>query len=286
MNNQNLFDYSSRQQKGLFFLLMLVIVIQGFVFFFPFHRFKKVKVVEIDKQLNYQLDSLRNLPKETNQLKPFNPNFISDYKGYQLGMSVIEIDRLHQYRKKDQYVNSAKSFQNVTQVSDSLLSKIQTYFKFPDFVNKQSTKKINRTALKNKIPIVKKGINQIAVSDLLPLKGIGTGKANTLIKYRNKLGGFTFSKQLDEVWGLKSEDINEIWKYFEIQDKPKLYKTNVNEATAYQLSRIVYIDYKLAYSITSYRKEVAEIQNLQELKEITNFPKEKFDLISLYLQVE
>ena len=34
---------------------------------------------------------------------PFNPNFISDYKGYKLGMSIQEIDRLHQYRAQNKY---------------------------------------------------------------------------------------------------------------------------------------------------------------------------------------
>jgi hypothetical protein len=53
-------------------------------------------------------------------LYPFNPNFITDFKGYKLGMSVQEIDLL-EYRKGNKYVNSPKEFQAVTQVSDSLL---------------------------------------------------------------------------------------------------------------------------------------------------------------------
>ena len=49
-------------------------------------------------------------------------------------MSNEEIDRLLDYRKQNQWINSAKQFQEVTQVSDSLLNKISPYFKFPDWV--------------------------------------------------------------------------------------------------------------------------------------------------------
>jgi hypothetical protein len=44
-------------------------------------------------------------------------------------MSVLEIDRLLDYRKENKY-KPAKEFQAVTQVSDSLLNAIAPYFKF------------------------------------------------------------------------------------------------------------------------------------------------------------
>jgi hypothetical protein len=61
------------------------------------------------------------------KIYPFNPNFITDFKGYKLGMSVTEIDRLLAFRKTNRYVNSAAEFQQVTQVSDSLLAQIAPF---------------------------------------------------------------------------------------------------------------------------------------------------------------
>ena len=49
---------------------------------------------------------------------PFNPNYISDYKGYQLGMNVDEIDRLLAHREQSLYVNLAKEFQTITKISE------------------------------------------------------------------------------------------------------------------------------------------------------------------------
>ncbi len=46
-----------------------------------------------------EVDSLRiALELKAPKIFPFNPNYITDYKGYSLGMSNEEIDRLHQFR--------------------------------------------------------------------------------------------------------------------------------------------------------------------------------------------
>ena len=60
-------------------------------------------------------------------------------------MKTKEIDRLLAHRKKRLFVNSAKEFQKITNISDSLLNTIAPYFKFPDWVqkkNQQNKKKI------------------------------------------------------------------------------------------------------------------------------------------------
>jgi hypothetical protein len=47
------------------------------------------------------------------------------------------LDKLFAFRKQNKYVNSAKEFQEVTGVSDSLLKIMSVNFKFPDWVNKK-----------------------------------------------------------------------------------------------------------------------------------------------------
>jgi hypothetical protein len=61
-----------------------------------------------------KIDSIKALNSEyIVKVYPFNPNFITDYKGYKLGMSVQEIDRLLEYRKGNKYVNSQKNFKQL-----------------------------------------------------------------------------------------------------------------------------------------------------------------------------
>ncbi|GGF77557.1 hypothetical protein GCM10011397_20700 [Wenyingzhuangia marina] len=247
-----------------------------------FNNFQNNSVVisSVSKELQSQLDSVL-LMNQTKELKiyPFNPNYLSDYKAYQLGMSIEEIDRLMTFRSTGKYINSTSDFKKVTQVSDSLLNNIAPYFKFPDWVTKK------KSIVKEKIVdvFVVKDINTASLEELMKVKGIGEKRASSIIKYRTLLGGYTYDTQLKEVWGIPPEVLEQFQKEFQVLSKPRIDKININTATAYQLSRVVYIDSKLAESIIEYRKEVAEIQNLAELKIIRDFPEDKFNLISLYL---
>lgn len=270
------FDYSRSQRNGIFVLIALIFILQATIYVYKFKRSEKT-VDPVLLSVQEQLDSL-SVSKSNYVIKPFNPNYISDYKAYQLGMSVAEIDRLLLFRKQDKYVNSTKEFGQVTKVSDSLLKTLAPYFKFPKWVSRVKNKKV-----KNKILQVQ-DINKATVVDLMKVTGIGNKRAGTIVKYRKLLQGFSYNHQIDEVWGIPPEILMELKKEFKVLSKPKIYKINVNTAKASDLAKVIYINYKQAKSIIAYRKEVAEIQNLAELKTISDFPVDNFDLISIYLQ--
>jgi hypothetical protein len=137
------FKFSSEQRLGVFVLFAIIISVQLAYFFTDFSSVsndspEKEKWLSLQSQIDsMKQDKLNYVPK----IYPFNPNFISDYKGYKLGMSVPEIDRLLAFRKQNKYVNSPEEFQAVTKVSDSLLNAISPYFMFPDWVkNKKEFK--------------------------------------------------------------------------------------------------------------------------------------------------
>ena len=233
-----------------------------------------------------EMDSLRVIEEEKSKLKifPYNPNYISDFKGFQLGMSVEEIDRLLRYREKGSYVNSAEQFQEVTGVGDSLLNAISPNFKFPDWVTtKKTPSKIELSVQKKKII---RDINTATIKELKVVNGIGDKLATRIINYREKLQGFSFDNQLYEVWYLDKEVADKVLMYFQVKEPPSIQKININKASFKEVLSIVYLDYELTKSIFNYRDEVAEIQSIEELKKIDGFPIEKFNRIALYLLAE
>ena len=135
------FWYTKNQRNGILFLLIIIIFLQLIL---HFKNFDSQQLVDLSQpkitSYNKQLDSLKKKSSKKKKFKiyPFNPNYISDYKGYQLGMNIDEIDRLLAYREQKLYVNSAKEFQTITKISDSLLQKISPFFKFPDWVQKKN----------------------------------------------------------------------------------------------------------------------------------------------------
>ncbi len=299
------FWYNKRQRNGILFLLLLIIILQVIYVYVNFGSENKINI-EVEELILFQkeLDSLKaiELEKRKPKIYSFNPNFITDFKGYQLGMSIDEIDRLHFFRKKNKYVNSVEEFQEVTKVSDSLLNKISPYFKFPDWVIKRNKQKKTQrlyfeVSAKSKnenlkeyskvnIVVSTSDINKAAQQDFETINGVGEVISERIIKYRNKLQGYSYPVQLYEVWGLNKSKASDILNVFKIQEKPIIKKTNVNTATFKQLLKNPYIDYDLCKSILEFRDEVAELQDISELRNIKDFPLDKYDRIVLYLEAK
>lgn len=289
-NTASYFSFTSQQRKGIFFLLILVIGLQLVYFFSDFSQPEKSQP-EKEQWLALQLevDSLKAIKYNGKpKLYPFNPNFISDYKGYKLGMSTDEIDRLLAFRKEDKYVNSAEEFQKVTKVSDSLLNAISPYFKFPDWVqNKKSfktydNKYISRPLKKESVIVL--DINQASQDDLMRVKGIGEALSLRILKQKESLEAFVSMEQMNDIWGLSPEVVLELKKYFKVSSFPKIKKIPVNDAALKELAQFPYFKYTLAKQIVTYRSMNGNIKNIEDLTHIKGFPVEKANIISLYLE--
>lgn len=296
-NFKSHFWYSKSQRNGILFLALLIILFQLLYFFIDVSPESELPInTEEIVKLQSEIDSLRKEKEERlNKIYPFNPNYISDFKGEKLGMSLEEIDRLHAFRKQNNFVNSASEFQSVTKVSDSLLNVISPYFKFPDWVVKKQKHKSKQTLTTSIIvednetaekEISTNDINKASVNDFTIVNGVGEVISKRIIKYRSKLKGFSFKDQLYEIWGLEKELADEILKTFLIKEKPNIEKINVNTASFKEILNLPYIDYNLCKKIFDYRDEVAELQDIKELRNIKDFPQNKYDRIVLYLKAE
>ncbi len=295
------FWYNKNQRNGIFYLLILLLSTQVVLIFLKTGKNKETEEYTSEQiELIREIDSLQKVAiaeKESRKykIKPFNPNFITDYKGYLLGMSVEEIKRLHDFRKKDKFVNSAKEFQRITKVPDTILLAIQGHFKFPEWTQKKQGKskplytkyksKSNNLPLKNN-SITIKGINSVTKEDLQRINGIGEKLSERVIAYRKRIKGFTFDDQLSEVWGLEPEVIKNITEYYQVLEIPSIEKLDINSATFKEILKIPYIDYELTKKIINYRQSVLQINEIEEFKKIDGFPIEKFDRIALYLDAQ
>ena len=286
------FNFTREQRSGIFTLFGIIILLQIIYLFLNFYT-KPKDDPERQKWLSLQsqVDAMKKDAKvESTKMYLFNPNFITDYKGYKLGMSITEIDRLLAFRKENKYVNSAKEFQNVTKVSDSLLKVMAPYFKFPDWVNnkKDNTKFKEYPAYQNeafakKEKIVIIDINQATKEDLVKIYGIGAAISVRILKQKELLGGFVSMDQMKEVWGLSPEVIENLNAHFKVLTLPRFKKIEINNASLKELSQFHYFRYAMAKEIVTYRSMNGNINNIEDLTKIKGFPVDKANLIGLYL---
>lgn len=222
------YRYSKSQRKGIMALFLAVIAIQAAYYIFASGNISATSGPSGQEKewLAHQseIDALKaqkSVKKDT--IYPFNPNYITDYKGYVLGMKDAEIDRLLAYRKSGKWINSASDFKQVTGVSDSLLNKISPYFKFPDWVAAQQTEGVSRTHNVDK----EDSGNKDAIYPFNPnfidhQKGRELGMTNEQISrlksYRESGKWINTPSDFKTVTGVSDDFLNKISPYFKFPD--------------------------------------------------------------------
>lgn len=275
------FRYNKRQRNGIFYLLVLIIALQ--VFYYSYDKlFVKVSVENKNvENLQKRLDSAKRGPVASKKTFRVNPNFITDEIGYQIGMSIVEIDRLLEFRSDNKWVRNRKQFQEVTYVSDDLLKKLDSILFYPALRNPIVKEKTVVKKDKSKI-----SLNTATAAQFQRIKGVGGVLSKRIVKYRTRLQGFSEVNQLNEVYGLQSEVVVRLLKEFELGKKPVIEKLNINTASFKEVLSIVYLNYEQTKAIFQYKNKVKKIEDLSELKKIAGFPIDKFERIALYLQAE
>ncbi|MFT3793858.1 ComEA family DNA-binding protein [Flavobacterium sp.] len=280
------FNYTKSQRNGLAVLFLLIVALQ---LVYHFADFSAIEKPDPKKQrwlaVQSAIDSMGKVSRREKKPKiyPFNPNFITDFKGYKLGMSVQEIDRLLAFRNTDRYVNSAQEFQKVTGVSDSLLRQIAPYFKFPDWVQNRKTAHYPISQYeKPKLAVL--DINTATQDDLKKIYGIGDGLSERILKEKEKLGGFVSMEQMQDIWGLSPEVIGRLRQSFKVEHPQQVRKININEASVKELAQFPYFRYALAKSIVTYRSMNGLLKSSEDLLKISGFPVDKMNIIALYLE--
>ena len=296
MENQNsiksFFNFTKDQRKGILFLFLIIISLQLGYFFIDFNTDQEVsKKGQTWLSLQNTVDSLKLEKPETGyKIYPFNPNFITDFKGYKLGMTVEQIDRLLAFRKEGKFANSPQEFQKVTGISDSLLATMEPYFKFPDWVNKKNQisyqnnyPKSNWKEFPKKEGMKVKDINLATKEDLMKVFGIGDAISDRILIQREVFGGFLSMDQISEIWGLSPEVVISLNRYFKIESTPKVSKININTASIKELGQFPYFRYPISKNIVTYRSMNGDIK-IEDLTKIKGFPVDKIKIIALYLE--
>ena len=289
---KNLVIFSKDQMKGVFLLLLIIVGLQWGYYYLNFTK-EEVPNSQKDQWLSFKstLDSLqKNQIQSKDTIFPFNPNFITDFKGYKLGMNPTEINRLLEFRKQGKFANSPEEFQQVTGISDSLLAKISPYFKFPKWVKYKNSYHKGVTTDYSKYNYNKEDkkkvildINTATKEDLMKIYGIGNAISDRILKQKEIYGAFVSMEQMNDIWGLSPEVIEKLNQHFKISTPPNFKKIKINEASIKELGQFPYFRFPVSKNIVTYRSMNGDIK-IEDLTKIKDFPVDKIKIIALYLE--
>ncbi len=282
------FLFDRRKRSGILLLCTLIIAVLAFLLWYTPEVDIVVSQEEAIRVAHFQkeIDSLKVVELENRKPKiyPFNPNFITDYRGYTLGLTTEEIGRLRRFRESDKWINSSADFKRVTKVSDSLLVAISPYFKFPDWVANPKPKPNYTPKKKWKTAEEKGGLNRVTFDALMQLEGMDEGAAHKIITHHKKIGGYLVDQQIYDVYGVATKLKREVLNHYTVKQKPTVVLMDVNTASASDLSTIPLLNFDMAKEMVDYRILREGVKNIEELKNLDGMTDYKFERIRLYLK--
>ena len=128
-------------------------------------------------------------------------------------------------------------------------------------------------------PLEPLDLNTLDSTGLVKLPGIGPATAIRIIRYRERLGGYTQISQLTEIEGLPDS----LMKWFIITDTVPIRKVPVNKATLTELRRHPYLDFYQARAIVEFRNERGMIKGPGQLSFMEEFSAQDLDRLIPYL---
>lgn len=271
--------FDRKQQRGIFILALILLVLLGVRSYVEFTSKEVSLQVEVDTLVQHQLDSLiaiKESKKDT--IYPFNPNYLTEYRAYQIGLDNDELSRLERFRESGSYINSVAHFKQVTQVSDAWVDSMSNYFKFPSWVKNQ---RIAQDRPKAK-PSRSLNINKATAQQFQEVYGIGPSISKRIVAEREKLGGFINKEQLKLVYGLKDSTVIRLLERFYVPSVT-VNKIALNRASYDELLSIPYL---ADYQVEELIKERTLREGFTSWDKVVltrYFPEEKLALIQLYL---
>ncbi len=122
-------------------------------------------------------------------------------------------------------------------------------------------------------------VNLADTNELKKIPGIASYRAQKIVEYRRKLGGYLNKEQVMEA----CEMPDEVLEWFTVCN-PLPKKVNINELSIQRMMRHPYISFYQAKAIWEYRKSYGPIKSEEELLRLDGFTQDKLEKLRPYLE--
>lgn len=218
-----------------------------------------------------------------NELFPFNINSIDSVGMAELGLSKRSISGLLRFRSKGGKVRDEAAFDKLFSLTETEKDRLRPWLRFEqETAGSTSANKpdFNKTAATWQAV----SLNQADSLALLEVPGIGPAFAGRIVRYRERLGGFTSIYQLKEVYGIDSARYEALAPMFHLPTitVQPLY---VNQAEELQLAAHPYIGKVLARRVVAYRQQHGPFKKPEDMLRIHGLDSLRFQKLLPYVQV-
>lgn len=236
---------------------------------------------------NSQNTTPRWQPKQVAPLQPFtfDPNTASETELLQLGLPQALVTRLLRYREKNGYFFEKSDFRKLYGLHESDYHRLKPYI-----VIARADKPIRPITYAGgagkTTPLDVLDINAAPVAAWQQLPGIGAYRAQQIVRFREKLGGFVSPAQVAETHGLPDSIFQKIQGRLRLET-PLFRRLNLNTATVAEFNAHPYFSFKQGQLIVAYREQHGPFAHVQDLEKIAAFADRAWlNRVAAYLAVE
>lgn len=203
-------------------------------------------------------------------LKPFDLNEVTAQKLQEMGLQKWQAAKIMGFREKFRPFFNKSELYDVYGLDSALAAKLQP------FATADSARVMQKLQVE---------LNNADSITLAGVPGIGSYTAARILKYKNRLGGFTSLQQLYEMYGADSSRIAR-YKPYLLLDSSNVKTLNINRAPFKEMLGHPYLTYEIVKSIENYRTHVGEFTEVEQLRNIPLVDDVLFTKIAKYLTVE
>jgi len=281
-------DYFSFTKRERTAFIIVILLIGGFIFLpdlFPSHQQTPVIPEEVKKVLAAR-DSLAattgndERPDASSQpftaqeqnsppaLFYFDPNTLDQAGFEKLGLSARTASTILKYRSKGGRFKQPEDLRKIYSLAKKDADRIIPYVRINGSEDKRNGTDKNGTPHSSANNAIRQiDINTATLEEWKSLPGIGDVIGNRIVKFRERMGGFSYVDQVSKTFGLKDSVFQRIKPYLKLT-VPVSNKININSAYENELMECAAITADIARAIVIYRKKNGNFNSTEELKKI------------------
>jgi len=303
---------SNSARRGLLLLEWVVVLVVLAVYIYSWQKPEKSVSRQKDFPSYAQRKTSGSRPvvyavaEEEVETFPFDPNTADSTTLLRLGLAPWQVRAIYKYRAKHGRYHTPEEFKRLPGMTYELWERlgpqvrIARRFQYIDetemllssserkALQGREAEKIVVSHQKDSVSersrkfdtVTQVDINIADTTELMRIPGIGTYRANKIVEYRRKLGGFRNAEQVMEACAMPDE----VLQWVKVSADAPVRKVNVNKLSLQRLMNHPYISFYQARAIVEYRKAYGDIKGIENLKGLEGFTPLKIEKLQAYLE--